>query len=741
MYRSHSTSSVYFDSLLQSDGRSWTAVDPSEHRNSELNGTSAGLSLTLPRSKEAPVTQNTLTSALTGSKMATNAAIPTGTGKRPMPKALLPKSARTPTTPAPATPSVMYGSSLGLNSPNVVRRDNFSGSLTPTVTKSLALTPEQRLGVQRMESTPVGAALLSPGVHATDNHVTESARWNSLGPRPHTAGVYSPGYSAQRTLGASVDASWRSSREAGRSHPLASWTPVTVTPVRRREPVVQDSIVPILKAALGKDNDPQDKRMQREEETVNRQVFGRTARAGSGTLRTGSMYGSTDDVFGRSNSYLQLSPYGDSTIPRVHLKSHSEVIPPRGFEDLQRKAVRNSMSSAVSTSDIYGTKTPGAPGIYEIAQKEFRSYDEAQAPGISMDRPSTPSEHPLPSSRQVASYGMRFAPADSSSWNSPRSASNFVHTNGTRPSPTRTPSWEPTPPLSAPPIPSNYPSTGRPSMDMSNHGDSWYEPIPVTPRKVIMTPSVVLDSPRNLADTKRSSRSLMFFGESFSPASYPLLAKVETEAVNGEFDDPIVTKRNSKNAESNGTVNLTSTSGWNEPASSETSRKVNAFGFSKDSPAEIVPVQQRTPGVENFTLPSPPIGFRDDALMFSSPLANATTTTATATAVNIPHLPINHQATDSMNTEDSGLERWEKDGNEHSGDEQDTSSGHTTSAETGYRNSAPKKRSWREDTSEGRGSLSSSPRPHSSDEHGASPTDDPYLSKEHMRTKNGHLAV
>lgn len=515
---------------------------------------------------------------------------------------------------------------------------------------------------------------------------------------------------------------------------------MNVTPVRRREPVVQDSIVPILKAALGKDNDPQDKRMQKEEETVNRQVFGRTARAGSGTLRTVSMFGSTDDVFGRSNSYLQLSPYGDSTIPRVHLKSHSEVIPPRGFEDLQRKALRNSMSSAVSTSDIYGTKTSGAPGVQEIAQKEFRSYDEAQASGISLDRPSTLSEYPLPSSRQVASYGMRLGPADPSSWNSPRSTSNFVHSNGTRPSPARTPSWEPTPPLSAPPIPfhaMNYPSTGRPSMDMDSQRGSWYEPIPVTPRKVIMTPSVVLDSPRNLADTKRSSRSLMFFGESFSPASYPLLAKVETEAVNGEVDDSIVTKVNSKNAEIKVTVNLTSTSGWNEPAS-ETSRKINAHGFSKDSPAEIVSVQ--TSGIENFTLPSPPIGFRDDALMFSSSVANATTTTA-ATAVNIPPLPINHQATDSMNTEDSGLERWEKDGNEHSGDEQDTSSGHTASAETGYRSSALKKRSWREDTSEGRGSLSSSPRPHNSDEHGASPTDDPYLSKERPRTKNGHLAV
>ena len=680
------------------------------------------------------MTQNTLTSALTGSKMATNAGMPAGTSRRPLPKALLPKSAR-----APATPSAMYGSSLGLNSPTLVGRDNFSGSLTPTVAKSPAFTAELRFGVQRMESTPGGSALSSPPVQPNDHHVTESARWNSLGPRPQTAGVYHSGNSAQRP----VDAGGRDSWTLGRSHPLASWTPVNATPVRRREPVVQDSIVPILKAALGKDNDPQDMRMQKEEESVNRQVFGRTARAGgSGTLRTVSMYGSTDDVFGKSNSYLQLSPYGDTKIDRVHLKSHSEVIPPRGFEDLQRKAVRNSMSSAVSTSDIYATKTPGSPSVQE---KEFRS----PASTISQYLPSASSEGPqhpgLSSSRQVSSYGMRLAPAEPSSLNSPRSTSSFVHSNGTRPSPARTPSWEPAPPLSAPPIPShpmNYPSSGRPSIDMDSH---WYDPIPVQPRKIIMSPSVVLDSPRNLAETKRSSKSLVFFGESFSPASYPLLAKVATDVADSGELDSIVTKRNSQNAGIKETVNLTVAFGWKDHAAAETSGKVNGLGFHKESPAEThASVQQRTFGVEHIAMPSPPIGFRDDASVLS--LASATTTAAAATTANMPPLPISHQATDSMNTEDSGLERWEKDGNDHSADEQDTTSArHTTSAasSTGYRSSALKNRSgsWHEDTSEGRGSLSSSPRPNNSDEHGASPTDEPDLSKERLRCKNDHLAV
>lgn len=691
------------------------------------------------------MTQNTLTSALTGSKLAMDAGIPTGANRRPLPKALQPKSAR-----APATPSGIYGSSLGLNSSGVMKHDNFSSSLTPTTAKSPAFAAELRLGVQRMESTPVGAALSSPSDRPTDHHVKEKPRWSTLEPRPHTAGVNPP---TQRPFGASVDATGRDSRATGRAHPLASWTPFTVKPVRRREPVVQDSIVPILKAALGKDNDPQDMRIQRQEESVNRQVFGRAGKSGYGTLRTVSMYGSTDDVFGKSDSHLQLSSHpGDkTTIPRVHLKSHSDVVPPRGqFEDLQKKALRNSMSSAVSISDIYrAAKTPGATGFRESSEMERQSYGGVPT---SQDLTSTHSdEHkhlPGPSSPQLPnSYGLRQTPADRSSWNDPRSTSNFVHSNGTKPLPSRTPTWESAPPLSAPPIPShpaNHPSTGRSSTDMDSYRGSWYDPIPVQPRKVIMSPSVVLDSPRNLDEPKlRSSGSFVFFGESFSQASYPLLGKGETEAVGSGEVDLIVAERNSRNTENKGTVNLNPALGRRQPASSEASTNVNGLIFSaEESPSEpSVSAQHRTyEDVVDLTVLPPPVGFRDDTSMGLTPTSGP----PTAPNVNMPPLPISHQATDSMNTEDSGLERWEKDANDHSADEQDTSAGHTVSTSSGSRSSsALKKRSgsWHEDNSEGRGSLSSSPRPNNSDEHGASPTDDPYLSKECLKGRNGPLAI
>lgn len=617
MHRSQSTSSVFIDALHQVNPAVNPGSNDGDFNNVHYRLPASGLYEPEVRSREPEIreaTMSTLTSALTGSKMATTVQLPTSAGNRPLPKALLPKAARSPTS-SPVIGGTVFGWTPP--KPSDVRRGSFSYTPSNTLAKPPTPAPGGCFGTSRPHSASVSAA---------------SRLRNSLSSAAPDDSSPAPPPLERGTTSGHV------------TRPVV---------LRRREPVVDDSIYPLLKAALGKDRETENRRT---EDEIVRQVFGRSSRIFSSGVSPSSsspalpstpvlsprnIYSSVDDVFASSSSAEGMTSPRTGTLSHNHAKSSSEVIASSSnrLEFLPHHPWRQITTTTREGSGHHSLRH--SIGREEDASNRSREPDYIAASGSFSSRPP------------------------------------------------------PLPPNSPPPPPPDFTDSTRGAdrrlCRVVSCENLCRAPISAEPRKVIRNPW--RHAPRRPTNSPQP-----LYGKLLQAESFPLLAKVDRHLLDGEseFVDSAA------------------------PASSRSSKIQNTgivdVDLQRGQRRQAVPSKSIGSAMDDSFLP-PPVGFRDNTTTSPSP--------SRATIVNGAHFHIRHQATDSVNTEDSGLDRWEKEEEDAqddppSADEMDAASDRTTTAaatadETGSP-SAEGQRSgggghWREDQSEGRGSLTSSPRP------------------------------
>lgn len=634
MHRSQSTSSVFIDALYQVNPAVNPGSNDRDFNNVNYRSPSSELYEPEVRSREPEIrgaTMSTLTSALTGSKMATTVQLPTSAGNRPLPKALLPKAAR-----SPASPPVIGGTVFGRTppKPSDVRRGSFSYTPSNTLAKPHTPAPDGWVGTSRPHSASVSSAF-----HLRNS--LSSAAPDDPSPTPPPPPPLERGTTSGHVT-----------------------RPVVL---RRREPVVEESIYPLLKAALGKDRERENRRT---EDEIARQVFGRSSRIFSSGVSPSSssspalpstpvlsprnIYSSVDDVFVSSSSAEGMTSPRTGTLSHNHAKSSSEVIASslNRLEFLPRHPWRQITTTMAKEGSGAGPHSLR----HSIGREEDASSNRSREPDYIVASGSFSSRPP------------------------------------------------PLPPNSPPPPPDftdSTPGADRHLCRVVSCENLCRSPISAEPRKVIRNPWRHAPHPTN------SPQPL--YGKLLQADSFPLLAKVDRHLLDGEsefVDSAAPASSRSSKIQNTGIADLDLQRGQRRRQT-------------------IVPSKSIDSAMDDSFLP-PPIGFRD----------NTTTnppSPARATIVNGAHFHVRHQATDSVNTEDSGLDRWEKEEEEEEEDAQDdppsademhdAASDRTTTAaaaaadETGSPSTAEGQRGggggghWREDQSEGRGSLTSSPRP------------------------------